>query len=202
MGITKEKQSNLYNEFVQSGGGDNFHGTGLGLPIVKKILDLHNSEIILESELGKGTKINFELVYDPAVVTKTAIDLSQIDKTSVFKGKHILAVDDNHINQIVTSKILKLYGATVSVAGGGAEAVEMANENTFDLILMDINMPDVDGFQATVAIRAFNSSIPIVALTAVEPEKVTGAHSFSLMNDLIIKPYANEVFVNTILKHI
>lgn len=202
IGISEEKQATIFNEFAQIAENDEHHGTGLGLPIVKKILNLYESDLELKSEVGKGTEVSFKLCYEAAeeiVVAKNGVKTYPKDH---FKGKHILVVDDNKINQLVTKKVLVGYGAKVSVAGGGAEAINLAGQDSFDLILMDINMPEINGFEATKAIREFDTQIPIVALTAVEMEKLTGENSFNLMNGCIIKPYKNEFFLDTISKHI
>ena len=129
----------------------------------------------------------------PVVINTPANSLS---------NKKILVVDDNKINLLVTKKTLALQGATVDDAMDGAEAVKKARFTDYDLILMDINMPVMNGFEATEAIRKFDADVPIVALTAVELEKVVGDNSSNLMNDFIIKPYKKELFLDTILRHI
>lgn len=202
-GIPKENLIHIFNEFRQEHANDySNQGSGLGLPIVKKILDLYNSEIHIESDVGKGTEVSFTLCYDQPIKEEITEENLKKDRESLLKGKYILAVDDNKINLIVTRKTLELYGATVKVSENGPDAIEFAKQEVFDLILMDINMPEMDGFETTRQIRAFNEYIPILALTAVEKEKVTGDHAFNLMNDIIIKPYKNDVFVGTIIKHI
>ncbi len=202
IGISSEKQKHIFNEFTQTGISDDYRGAGLGLPIVKKILEVQGSEIEIESEIDRGTtvkfSINYEVLVDNSIYEED--DTEELDSTSLT-DKNILVVDDNKINQIVTSKVLKMYGATVIVAGNGPDAIKFAKEETLDLILMDIHMPEMNGFEATEQIRMFDSEIPIVALTAVELEKVTEDNSAALMNDFIIKPYKNEEFIATILKH-
>ena len=199
-GISKEKQSLLFNEFAQTESTDEYQHTGMGLPIVKRILDLHSTSLMIESDVGKGTEVSFVICFDRSEKTEENNKNIAVKNDSLFKGKCILAVDDNKINLLVTKKFLELYGATVLTADGGSKAIQLAKEKKIDLILMDINMPEMNGFEATEAIRAFNTEIPIVALTAVEKEKVTGKNSFNLMNGIIIKPYKNEVFIETISK--
>ncbi|MBT8256608.1 MAG: response regulator [Bacteroidia bacterium] len=201
-GIPKEKLKIIFNEFADTGSGEAYRGTGLGLPIVKKILDLHNSTIDIESEEGAGTRIAFTIDFDP--VSGRANGTRKVNKidTKALRGKKILVVDDNKINQIVTTKILKGYHASVVVASSGPEAIDLVRHESLDLILMDINMPIMNGFETTERIRTFNLNIPIIALTAVEIEKVTESSSFELMDDFIIKPYQNERFVETISKYL
>ena len=111
-------------------------------------------------------------------------------------------VDDNKINLLVTQKILERYGARVIVANGGKEGIELAQIEIPDLILMDINMPEMNGFEAARIIRSLVRDVPIVALTAVEKEKVILNASSSLFDDFIIKPYKNEDFISLISKYV
>lgn len=202
VGISEEKLEMIFDEFLQSNNNTQHQGTGLGLPIVKKILDIYESEITIKSTVGEGTEIDFDLCYEETILESTQNKDTNKHSHTLLKEKHILVVDDNKINLLVTKKTLMAYGASVSIANGGAEGIKMANEENFDLILMDINMPEVNGFEATKAIREKDSQIPIIALTAVEMEKVVGESSFNLMNDCIIKPYKNNIFLDTIAKHI
>ncbi len=202
IGISEEKKQYIFDAFSRANTREAKQGTGLGLPIVKKLLDLHQSVIHLESTLGKGTKVGFLINYDLAPSTSKGTSLQSAPTKSALKDKTILVVDDNRINQLVTKKILEIYSAKTIVAGSGAEAIEITKRETLDLILMDINMPEMNGFEATEAIREFNDSIPILALTAVELEKITGEHAHSLMNDFIIKPYTNEIFIAILQKHL
>jgi len=200
-GIPSEMQQHIFDEFANTDVGDNAQGTGLGLPIVKKILELYNTELRLKSEVNEGTEVSFSLCY------KTTTDIEKTPTSGLnghtvkFSGKQVLVVDDNKINRMVTRKILENYGAIATVSSNGPDAIESAKSNQYDLILMDINMPEMNGFEATEAIREFDKDVPIIALTAVEMEMVTEKNSFQLMNDFIIKPYDNKVFVETISKH-
>ena len=201
VGISEERQKEIFNEFSQFNISQISQGAGLGLPIVKKLLELHESDISLQSEVGKGTQVDFTIRFE---VEENA-NLNPIPETideNALAGFSILVVDDNKINQIVTKKTLKNYGASITVAGSGAEAIELVKNESFDLILMDINMPEMNGFEATEIIRGFNSEIPILALTAVELEKVVGDNSYHLMNGFVLKPYKINVFIDTILKSI
>lgn len=202
-GIPKEKLKLIFSEFADTGSGTSYNGMGLGLPIVKKILDLHNSKIKVESEVGEGSRMTFDIDFDPAAAkARNGKEIAMKFDASALQNKKILVVDDNKINQIVTSKILKGYNVEVMVASSGPEAIDLVRREPLDLILMDINMPVMNGFETTERIRSFNTDIPIIALTAVEIEKVTESSSFELMDDFIIKPYHNERFVETISKHV
>ncbi|WP_432410143.1 ATP-binding response regulator [Rasiella sp. SM2506] len=202
IGIHLDKQQKIFEDFIQDDfKHNNINGTGLGLPIVKKILKQHNSKLILTSEIGDGTEVKFTIVYKIANTTDLPAKKVKIEK-NVLAGKKILIVDDNKINRIVTEREIKNYGAQATLASGGLEAIQLTKKQAFDLILMDINMPGMDGFEATEIIRNHDKTIPILALTAVEREKVLEQNRFSLMNDIVIKPYKGELFIRTILKNL
>ncbi len=201
-GIAKSQLDSIFDEFSQiESGNRDFQGTGLGLPIVKKLLEQSNSDIQVESELGKGTTFNFNLLFD--VLQQGATDeISPLVDTSRLSEKSILIVEDNHINQMVTRKILEKEGVTCEIAENGEEAVSMAKTSSYDLILMDINMPVKNGIEATQEIRAFNTIIPIIALTAVEVDEIRYRIFECGMNDIIVKPYDVAVFRQTIAKNL
>lgn len=192
IGISKDRQKHLFNEFSQTSLGGEFQGAGLGLPIVKKLLDLHNSEISLKSDVGQGTEIQFDICYE---IAPQLNDTSATTLLTECTDKTILVVDDNKINLLVTQKSLKKLGFNSKAAMSGPQAIDMVKSTQFDLILMDINMPDMDGFETTAEIRKFNVHIPIIALTAVEINEIKEKIKSSGMNDYIIKPYATEVLV-------
>lgn len=202
IGIPKEKQSAIFEEFSQAN-SINYHyqGTGLGLPIVKKLLALSDSEIHLESESGKGSLFSFELPFEVVENVEEKKEVSILD-TSRLNGKNLLVVEDNRINQTVTKKIIEKNNANCDIAENGEEAVSKVKNNTYDLVLMDINMPLKNGMDATREIRLFNKNIPIVALTAVEIEEMRFKIFDSGMNDIIIKPYDINKFIQTILKNL
>ena len=114
----------------------------------------------------------------------------------------ILVVDDNRINQIVTKRILEKKSFVCEVAGDGQTAVKLAKNGTFDLILMDVNMPGISGLEACRQIREFDKKLPIVALTAVEVEEIREEISASGMNDIIVKPYDVQKFFQIIYKNL
>ncbi|NND88476.1 MAG: response regulator [Flavobacteriaceae bacterium] len=201
IGIAKEKQEHIFNEFQQVDSLNyNYQGTGLGLPIVKKLLRLSNSEIHLESDLGKGSKFSFDYHFGISEEVETEKEFSPVN-THLLKGKKILIVEDNRINQIVTKKILEKHDIECGVAENGKEAVRKVKKETYDLVLMDINMPVMNGMDASTAIRKFNKTLPIIALTAVEVEEIRYSIYNAGMNDIIVKPYDATKFIQTILKN-
>ncbi len=202
IGIARDKFSEIFDEFSQLESNKyNYQGTGLGLPIVKKLLDQSNSDITLQSELGKGSTFSFNLSYEVLQESKKQEEVTSFN-TNLLKDKKVLIVEDNRINQIVTKRILEKKGVICTIAENGIEAVRFANKERYDLILMDLNMPLKNGFEATQEIRTFDRSIPILALTAVEIEEVRNEIYQTGMNDIIVKPYDVTKFIQTILKNI
>jgi len=202
IGIPNDKQELIFEEFSQANSVNyNYQGTGLGLPIVKKLLALSNSQIQLESDPGKGSIFSFELSFKAIDQVIKKKELAILD-TNSLNGKKILIVEDNRINQIVTKKILEKNHVLCSLAENGNEAIQMVKESNYDLILMDINMPMKNGMEATKEIRLFNQIVPIIALTAVEVEEIRYQIYESGMNDIVVKPYDVTKFTQTILKNL
>lgn len=205
-GITKEKQMAIFENFTQGSTEINrkFGGTGLGLSIVKNLLTLLGSEINLESELGKGSCFSFELKFESVEPPRTDLPKLKTDKenTDIMKGKKILVVEDNKINQMITRKILEKNGTVCDVADNGTDAIDKVRLENFDLILMDIHMPGISGIEATAEIRKFNEMIPIIALTAVTLDENLDEFYANGFSDIIPKPYKTEEFYNKINNHL
>ncbi|WP_108112882.1 tetratricopeptide repeat-containing hybrid sensor histidine kinase/response regulator [Kordia periserrulae] len=196
IGIPKEKQEKVFEMFSQNHNvvNEEYQGSGLGLSIVKKLLQLYDSEIHLESKVNVGTTFTFDIRFPKATEhtdTKAEIDIEDVD----FSHLKMLVVDDNKINQMLTQKILSTKKIDVDVVTSGAEAIEIVKNKHYDLILMDIHMPEMDGYEATSAIRKFNKKVPIIAFTAVSLDDSLPKIINSGMNDMIIKPFvASQLF--------
>ena len=209
-GIGKEKQKAIFENFTQGSTQINrkFGGTGLGLSIVKNLLSLLGSEIDLESELGKGSKFTFELEFEApeAEIKKVNTPVADIEEkelsNEIMEDKRILVVEDNKINQMITRKILEKNKVICDVADNGSIAIEKVQNNDFDLILMDIHMPGISGIEATIEIRKFNDTIPIIALTAVTLDDNLDEFYLNGFNDIIPKPYKTEEFFHKINKYL
>lgn len=203
IGIPKSKQETIFEDFAQvKNQNEEYQGTGLGLAIVKKLIHLHESEIKIISEESVGSEFYFDLRYEKAITEKNEFS-APIEKISIGTTNfNILIVDDNKINQIVTQNILKKKGYTCEVANNGMVAIETLKAKSFDLVLMDINMPEMNGLDATKVIRTFNTHIPIIALTAVEEGEVRDQALSVGMDDVIVKPYDTQQFFQTIVKNI
>lgn len=206
IGIPLEKQQSIFEEFSQIESNNyNYQGTGLGLPIVKKLLAVYDSKIELKSSPGNGAIFSFIIDLEENK-TVTSDDLFPDELTtpavSVFENMHILIVDDNKINQKVTQRILESRHFKTTLADDGIQAIEQVQKQNFNLILMDIHMPNMGGIEATKKIRSYNKTLPIIALTAVEIEEARGEITASGMNDIILKPYDVAEFLTTILRHL
>ncbi|PIF71192.1 response regulator [Flavobacterium sp. 2] len=190
VGIAAVDQNKIFEKFVQVGRKDeDYQGTGLGLSIVKRLLGLFGSTISVESDLGKGTTFSFKVPFehDPQK-TKKIIEEIEVDLTSneIYK---ILIVEDNLINQLVTKKIIEKNNYICSVVDDGFGALKILETEEFDLILMDINMPLMNGFETTKRIRLLGIKTPIVALTAFDKDEITDEAISSGINDIIVKPF-------------
>ncbi|MBT0606944.1 response regulator [Aequorivita echinoideorum] len=201
VGIPYEKQQTIFEEFQQVDSHEyKFQGTGLGLPIVKKLLDSANTTIHLESEPGKGSSFIFNYTFKKGVIASD--EKNVLDETKLLAGKNVLVVDDNRINQLVSKKILENHHLKCTIANNGDEAIEILKNTEFDLVLMDINMPGKNGLETTLEIRKFNKTVPIIALTAVEEENMLSAIMESGMDDIMVKPYNVDKFLKKLSKHI
>lgn len=208
-GISKEKQKAIFENFTQGSLQINrkFGGTGLGLSIVKNLLNLMDSEIHLESELGKGSVFYFELSFEalePAAPQDPKSDnvIPEPLSNDYMHNKKILIVEDNKINQMITRKILEKNKVICDVADNGTVAIAKVENHHFDLILMDIHMPGISGIEATKEIRKFNETIPIIALTAVTLEESLDEFYLNGFNDIIPKPFKTEEFFQKINKYL
>lgn len=193
VGIAISDQSKVFDKFVQVGRKEeDYQGTGLGLSIVKKLLQLFGSTISLKSDIGQGTLFTFIIPfqYNPAV---TQIITDEIDfdfeSNQLYK---ILIVEDNIINQLITKKIIEKNNYKCSVVNDGFTAINLLQKEEFDVVLMDINMPLMNGFETTRRIRSNGISTPIVALTAFDKDEIENEAFSSGMNDIIIKPFEPE----------
>ena len=195
-GISKKKQKDIFQNFTQGSVQINrkFGGTGLGLSIVKRLLTLQKSKIELESTLGKGSKFFFDIKYGlPQTQKQPEERVYEIDYEAL-KGRKLLVVEDNKINQMITRKILEKNDMTCDVADNGEIAIEKVRFENYDLVLMDIHMPGISGIEATQKIREFNKDLPILALTAVTIDENIDDFYLAGFNDIIPKPYKVEEF--------
>ncbi|MFN3753877.1 response regulator [Flavobacterium sp.] len=190
IGIAKEHQDKIFDKFVQiERKEEDYQGTGLGLSIVSRLVELFDSEIHLESEENVGTTFFFTigLEYDEEksreIINNIEVDLSD---SQLY---NILVVEDNKINQMVTKKIIQNSNMSCTIVDDGYAAIVALERERFDLILMDINMPLINGFETTRKIREKGIMVPIIALTAFDKQEVTEEAISAGMNDVMVKPF-------------
>ena len=204
IGISKEKQKSIFEGFEQGSIQINreYGGTGLGLTIVKSLLGLFNSKIELESNLGEGSSFFFEIEMKSMDNLPDDFSFEITPRDYDFKNLHLLIVEDNKINQVITKKMLSKKEMTSDIANNGHEAITLAQENVYDAILMDIHMPGISGEEATIEIRKFNQDTPIIALTAISLDDSLESFYAAGCNDVVTKPFKPEVFYQKIGENI
>lgn len=193
IGISAEQRNIIFDQFTQGDASTSrkYGGTGLGLAISKKIVELMKGSIWVESELGKGScfkfSVEFQMVSNKSTL-KRINEKSIADK--VFKNKKILLVEDNQINLQMTKEILNVMGFKTFTAESGFAAIKLAEQNLFDVILMDIRMPKMDGYETTRIIRKMDNckDTAVIALTADAVDGVAEKAKKAGMNGYLTKP--------------
>jgi CheY-like chemotaxis protein/anti-sigma regulatory factor (Ser/Thr protein kinase) len=192
VGIAKADQEEIFEKFVQiERNEEDYQGTGLGLAIVKNLVEIFGGKIELESQEGKGTSFFFTIPFEikEQEVAKKASDILPSISQADY---HVLVVEDNKINQIVTRKILEKNNFKCTVVDDGYTALDVLQSQNIAIVLMDINMPIINGYETTKLIRSKGFTLPIVALTAFDKQEVESKAISSGMNDVIIKPFDKE----------
>jgi CheY-like chemotaxis protein len=202
-GISKKNQKRIFQNFTQLVDKNNnkYQGTGLGLPIAQNLVELFGGSIEVKSELGKGASFSFTIDVEKSNVIEQ-INHPHPQYLTLNGNYKVLVAEDNKINQIVTRNLLEEENFECHVVNNGAEALAEFKNNTFDLILMDINMPIMGGNEATTKIRAINPNIPIIALTAADIEEVEKDYQSIGYNDVITKPFDNHSFFQKVIERI
>ena len=200
IGISEQQQKNIFDSFEQGSIQINreYGGTGLGLTIVKSLLGLFDSSINLKSKLGEGSTFYFDLDLKVEETSLEDVPFEMTVEDFEFEGLHVLVVEDNKINQVITKKMLAKKGITCDIANNGNEAIDAAKNNEYACILMDIHMPGISGTEATIQIRKFNSEIPIIALTAISMEDSLDEFYAAGCNAVVTKPFKPEIFYQKI----
>ncbi|AWK02895.1 hybrid sensor histidine kinase/response regulator [Flavobacterium crocinum] len=202
IGIPEDKLQTVFESFSQGSIEVNrkYGGTGLGLTIVKKLIELLGGEIKLKSEVGKGStftfKLNFKINHEPLEVIEEVKPYSDTQ----LKNKSILLIEDNKINQMITRKMLENKDISCEIIDNGEDAVELLKVKRFDMVLMDVHLPGINGTTATKLIREFDKSTPIIALTAISLDENRDMLLSFGMDDVITKPFVPDEFYTTIAK--
>lgn len=200
IGIPENKHKQIFESFRQgqSETTRKYGGTGLGLTITKKLINLQGGEISLKSEVDKGTTFTVVLAYEVSDVKsdkKKTDSKPTLDYTQALKNTKVLVAEDNNLNQLLAVEFLNKAGARPDLASNGLEALEKVSNSDYDIVLMDIQMPEMDGYEAAKKIREKGNKIPIVAMTAHafqgEKEKCLNVG----MDDYLTKPIRFEKMV-------
>lgn len=202
IGIEENMLSQIFNVFVQANQSESrkHSGTGLGLSMTKHLLQLMGSELKVISQPGKGSDFHFEMalkmIDDPGLAEEYTDDLTDLT------GHKVLLVEDNEINAMIAKRLLKKWGIKVTHAWNGLECLNKCEGHHYDVILMDLQMPEMDGYQASAILRERNCRTPIIALTASTKEKAGDQLHEAGMNDLVSKPYTPETLYRVICKYV
>ena len=198
MGIPEELYDTVFESFkqVQQSAHRKHTGTGLGLAITQKLIELHNSQVVLNSTVGVGTEFHFEICFELATDQNSPGSFLPGPEISVYenklKGLRILFVEDNSINVMVAKKQLEYFGTTPDCAYSGKEALKLLEHNTYDVALLDLHMPEIDGYALADLIQQQYPGIHIVIFTAdIMTEvklKLAKMHIFDILN----KPFSPE----------
>ena len=197
IGIEKENLSRIFESFTQARSNISrmYGGSGLGLAITKRLLELQDSQIFVKSEVGKGSEFSFVMRYRVPLnqILKTEETSFVADTFSSLKGTRVLLAEDNRVNIRVAQKFLNKWDIEVDTAENGKIALEKARLNNYSVILMDLQMPEMDGLEATRQIRNLDdsrySTVPIIALTASALMETKRDVYTAGMNDYITKPF-------------
>ncbi len=206
IGVPEEIKDTIFDSFTQAHPSitRKYGGTGLGLAISSELVRLMGGELALESQVGKGSKFTFDLPL-PISEKKAAVQSQNagIDSLMPLEGINVLVAEDNAVNALVARKFLSSWGAKIEIAKDGKEAVQKWEAGNFDVILMDLRMPEMDGIEAARKIRnsdSENANIPILALTASAMLEEQNEIFKVGMNEYVSKPFNPEELLSKILK--
>ncbi|MFM2194846.1 MAG: hypothetical protein RL092_446 [Bacteroidota bacterium] len=211
IGIPKDKLASVFESYTQAYTDitRRFGGTGLGLAITRQLVTMQGGQINLDSEIGKGTTFSVQLDFVKGVVENEASAeelIAELLEKRDFDGMRVLLVEDNQMNQFVANQVLELWNIKVDFADDGLQAVNLLKENDYALVLMDLQMPVMSGYEATAYIRdrtnrLRNPEIPIIALTADAFPETKKKVMESGMNDFVTKPLEQNDLYSKIKQH-
>jgi signal transduction histidine kinase/CheY-like chemotaxis protein len=195
IGMSEEQLSRLFTPYYQAESYKKYAGTGLGLYIIRQIVELQQGNIKVESQPDKGTVFIFEIPYKININLPFTTYLRQ----QLLENLRILLVDDDYINQMVGSHLLRQWDIATEIATDGKDAVEKALSSHFDMIFMDVNLPELSGIEAALLIHQHKPELPIVAVTATVEEADLESCKKAGMFSYLLKPFTAEELYNTII---
>lgn len=212
IGIAEDQQPFIFDDFRRANGPEvqARSGAGLGLAIVRRILDEMGGTIELDSTVGEGSTFTLHIPFAPAPAPATpgGEDVPPPQRASSprslnrLAGAHVLVADDNTMNQIVARDLLSSWGAEVDVVTDGTEALERVQARPYDLVLMDVQMPTMDGLEATRRLRTQGYEVPVIALTASMLQSDRDYAFDAGMDAFVSKPFDPDVLYQTVAQHI
>jgi len=208
VGIPEDKLKTIFNSFEQAYVSTNskFGGTGLGLAICKRLVELQGGAIYAESTIGEGTCFYFDLTFKKQAQNeldqKEQIEDLKTDRN--LKGYSVLLVEDNQMNVFIAKQFLEGWDLSVGVTHDGIEAINELFSNQYNLVLMDLQMPNMDGYEASRTIRKYDQfkDLPIVALTASVLVELENKVLDAGMDDYLVKPFEPDDLHQIISKHL
>jgi PAS domain S-box-containing protein len=207
IGIPEDKKEKIFEQFTQADSDTTrlYGGTGLGLSISSKLVELMDSTILVDSEPGKGSDFHFTIVLQRAEQTAEApliLQRPEVKNNDAFRNKLILLAEDNSFNANIARRFITGWGAEMDLVLDGQQALEFALRKKYDLILMDVQMPVLDGFACSRAIRKHLHDVPIIAVTASPKNEIIGEIAACGMNDFVSKPFKPNELRSKILEYL
>jgi CheY-like chemotaxis protein len=206
IGIPEEKQEKIFEQFTQADSDTTrlYGGTGLGLSISSRLVELMGSAIEVTSTPGKGSNFQFSIVLQQGNRGETATALPKVVSKSndQFKNKRILLAEDNVFNANIARRFITGWGANLEIVVDGRQALDFVSRQKYDLILMDVQMPVLDGFACTRKIRKHFKEIPIIAITASPKNEIISEIMACGMNDFVSKPFKPNELRSKLLEYL
>jgi len=201
IGIAPALREAIFERFIQASAGTarHFGGAGLGLAIARRLLRLQGSDIGVDSEPGKGSTFTFSLMLRKNLIGAQAM---MSHENGRLRGYKVLLAEDSEMNRAIATRFMETWSLVVMPVENGAEAVKEAERNRYDLIILDLQMPVMDGYQAARLLRLAHGNIPIIALTASAEPDVLGSIRESGMNDYVSKPFHPKELFNKLVEYL
>ncbi len=192
IGIKAEHQKKIFEGFTQADASTSrkYGGTGLGLSICSQILEKYNSRLVMESEYGKGTTFEFDIEFEKAEEPPKEAEKITAPEEMPEKKLSILVAEDNRVNMLVVKKILQRWDINVYPVQNGLEAIEAVKKYTFDMVLLDLEMPEMDGHTAIGQIKLIEPDVPVIAFTAAVYDNMQEDLNTKGFNGYILKPFS------------
>jgi signal transduction histidine kinase/CheY-like chemotaxis protein len=205
IGIAPHRLTDIFEEFVQAKGStrENYGGSGLGLSIVAKLVDLLNGTIDVQSEEGRGSRFSVSLPFEVHAAERTSCSSRASDHLNTIKGMRVLVAEDLEINQYIVRELMRDWQVELEIAGNGQEALDALRRSTFDLVLLDMHMPVLNGLETAQHIRSGacgQANIPLVGLTADVFDDTRDALTNAGVNEMLTKPFNIQHLMETLVR--